>query len=79
MKDEKPLTKSELIATLREIKVATKDDIETSVEGSERRMKRYIGKIKREIMTTMSKLALTTPTKTEFNELKQKVDRLAQN
>lgn len=42
MADEKPLTKSDLIAVLKETGIATKRDLDTAIEASEKRLRRDI-------------------------------------
>jgi hypothetical protein len=113
MTNEKPLTKSELLAALKEAGVATQDDLQRlgarldngiravdsrlnnvqknmvtqaqfkkrldSVEAKmvkmERSLKRRMGKHKTEIMTAVSKLATSTPTQEDFDDLQARVDK----
>lgn len=63
-------TKSDLV------KFATKTDVVDIVLASERRLKRRMGKQEREITDLMVKLAETTPTRKEFNVLKEQVEFL---
>ena len=76
------VTKDDLknFATKEDLKkLATKDDLkalEGKIDSLERRLKLRMGKHKMEILMAMAKLATTTPTRKEFEELKGKVDRL---
>ena len=61
--------------------LATKGDLgqvevrlEATIEKLERSMKRRMGKHRREIMTTLGQLATSTPTRSEFNELNEKLE-----
>lgn len=83
MSDSKSLTKSELITTLKEIGVATKDDLrqlrgglEEKIDKLERSLKRRMGVERNKILTTVGRLATTTPTLTAFRELKSKVEHV---
>jgi len=61
--------------------LATKDDLrqvevrlETKIEKLERSLKRRMGKHRGEIMAAVGQLATTTPTRREFDELKEQVE-----
>ena len=61
--------------------LATKGDLsqvevklEATIEKLERSMKRRMGKHRREIMTMLGQLATSTPTRSEFNELNEKLE-----
>ena len=90
MAKDKPLTVSNLVAalkkagvpttnTLRQVVreelaaygVATKDDL----GKLERSLKLRMGKHKRELSSGIAKVALTSPTLSKFDKLKEKVDR----
>lgn len=112
MVNEKPLTKSGLVSVIKEMGVATKDDVreivgeeinkrglatkddiqqivseeitkrglvtkadlDQSLTKSEKRLKRFVRAEIRQVRTDMAKLATDTPTKNEFNKLKERVD-----
>ncbi len=80
-----PLTKTELIRTLKDLKIVTQPELATTLKemgvatkndilASERRLKLRMGKMKNELATRIANLALTTPTSKEFEELKRKVE-----
>lgn len=72
-------TKTDLanFATKKDLEnFATKSDVVDIVLASERRLKLRMGKQKREITDLMVKLAETTPTRKEFNVLKEQVEFL---
>ena len=52
-----------------EVRLATK------IEKLERSLKRRMGKHRREMMAMLGQLSSNTPTRTEFNELNEKVER----
>lgn len=76
MANKKPLTISTLVSTLKKLGIVTKTDLKSSLEGLERRLVRRMNKQKREIMTAMAKLALNSPSRKEFDELKTQVNPL---
>lgn len=63
---EKPLTKDDIRDVLKEIGVATKDDL----LHLEQRLKLRMGKHRNEIFAMFGKLATSTPSRREFTELK---------
>lgn len=90
MVKDKPLTKIELVKTLKEIGVATKDDIrliigeeitkrklttKDDLVKSEKRLERRIiirmNKMERSLHQSIADLAMTTPTRGEFEILKR--------
>lgn len=70
MAKEKPLTKTELIATLKGMRLATKDDLKKEIGASERRLILRMGKVRNDLAARIANVALTTPTRTEFEKLK---------
>ncbi len=71
--DKKDLiTKSNVVGILKEAGFATKDDVENSVKASERRIVRRMNVIKRDLTQRIATVAINTPTRKEFNELKAK-------
>jgi len=64
------LTKKELVSTLKEMKITTKDDLRSEILASERRLKLRIGKVRNDLAGRIANLALTTPTRKEFEEIK---------
>ena len=90
MNDQKPLTKTGLLTTLKEVGVVTKKDLqqtearlEAKIDSStgklERSLKRRMGQERNKILETIGKLAIRTPTITAFQELKSKVDKAISN
>lgn len=76
MVKDKPLTKKELIKALKEIGVATKSDISGlrfDMTKLERRLILRMGKMENSLRQAIADLAETTPTRKEFEELKQRV------
>ncbi|MDZ7586924.1 MAG: hypothetical protein U0946_04160, partial [Patescibacteria group bacterium] len=79
----KPLTKADLISTLKEVGVVTKkdlinyptkDDLKTELGKSEHRLERRLvirmNKMERSLRQSIASLAETTPTRQEFEVLK---------
>ena len=59
-------------ATKDDIKnFATKDDLKNEISGSERRLTRRLGKMEKSLRQSITDLAETTPTRTEFEDLKR--------
>jgi len=52
------------------MKIATKDDLRSEILASERRLKLRIGKVRNDLAGRIANLALTTPTRKEFEEIK---------
>lgn len=90
MVDKKPLTKSDLVAVLKEMEVTTKKDINVAIKTSEKRLKKHfshgITQIAKDIITTsetlhneivgrLDDLELNTVKRGEFEALKRKVER----
>ena len=77
--DLKPFaTKDDLkpFATKDDLKpFATKDNLANGLGKLERSLKRRMGQHKSQIMTSVSRLAITTPTRKEFNALKDRFDQ----
>lgn len=71
MANEKPLTKSDLVSVIKEMGVATKED----VTQSEKRLRRFIRAEIRSVRADVAKRATDTPTRGEFNKLKEHVER----
>ena len=60
------------LATKDDIKnFATKDDLKNEISGSERRLTRRLGKMEKSLRQSITDLAETTPTRTEFEDLKR--------
>jgi hypothetical protein len=95
MTNEKPLTKTTFLSTLKEAGLATKDDLKAmearqdkkyaakedleklatkdDLLKTERRLKRRMGQHRNEIIVRIGKLATSTPSRKEFDELKAEV------
>lgn len=74
MAEEKPLTRSELLSVLKEAGMVTKTDLDEGLAALERRMKLRMGKMHRELLGAIGKLATSTPTIDAFRRLKARVD-----
>lgn len=70
MKNSKQLTEEGLVRILKELHIATKEDILTS----ERRTKLRMGKMRNDLASRIAKLATSTPTNRQFDELSKKVE-----
>ncbi len=70
-KDE--LTISNLIQAMKDSGFITEEKLDGRLNKLEQKFIRKSNKDKREILTTMSKLALSTPTRKEFEELKRSI------
>ncbi len=70
MATSKPLTKDDLKAVIKELGVVTKKDLEKSLLHLERRLKLRMGKHRTEIFAMFGRLATSTPSRREFEELK---------
>ncbi len=70
------VTTENIVPILKKAGFATKDDVKeivgNEVRGSERRMIRKMGAMRRDLAIRISKLATDTPTYKEFKELKEK-------
>ncbi|OGD56436.1 hypothetical protein A3I57_03515 [Candidatus Beckwithbacteria bacterium RIFCSPLOWO2_02_FULL_47_23] len=71
MAKDKPLTKTVLVKTLKEMGMATKDDILKSEHRLERRLVIRMNKMERGLRLSIADLAETTPTRREFETLKR--------
>jgi hypothetical protein len=74
MVKNKPFTKADLISTLKEVGVVTKDDLKMELGKSEHRIERKLvikmNKMERSLRQSIANLAETTPTRQEFEILK---------
>lgn len=79
MVKNKPLTKADLISTLKEVGVVTKkdlinyptkNDLNTGLGKLERRLVIRMNKMERSLRQSIASLAETTPTRQEFEVLK---------
>ena len=90
MAKDKPLTKSDLVAALKEAREATKADVKSAIEASERRLTKHITDVvagsneavragveglHKEVIDRLDTLELDAPTRQEFEALKGKVKR----
>ena len=57
-------------------KYTSKTDLHNGLSKLERSLKRRMGQESNKIVVSIGKLALSAPTKKEFDELKNRVDRL---
>lgn len=72
MSVDSQLIKTVLIETLRELNIATKED----VLASERRLKLRIGKTRNDLAEKIANLATASPTLRDFKKLEQKVESI---
>lgn len=70
------VTKNDVVETVLASEKRLKDHVTKSVLASERRLKLRMGKQRQETTDLMVKFAETTPTRKEFNALKEQVEFL---
>ena len=64
------------VATKDDLKdLATKDDLKKGLGKLERSLKLRMGKHKKELLSGIANVALKSPTLSNFDKLKEKVDR----